>query len=414
MAELSFYIVLMMLLASCFVILPVWRYQGKLRGEHNELRRQQNILSFEQNMQELESNLNEKLLSREEYETLKLELEKNFLEDMESQAASKHHAAASYSRMLPLLLMLFIPIGSFLVYREIGSSQELALPALVAQLDVASTEEEQLEGLRAIAAILDQRFQRRENDIRTGFTLGTLYISLDQFSDAVRVFSAMVSSMEPNADKASVLGQLAQAQYLLADSTITPAVQATMDEALAINSNEQAIMSLLAFEAFVAQDYAGAINYWRRQISQLTPGSPQVRELNQRIATIEDLMGFESQDADAADGVTVTVTVDIDDAIRDQIEPGMRLYVFARSEEMPVPLAARDFELGDFPVTVTLDESMAMMPQFNLGSVSSVFVGATIAREATAQQGGFRAVSESYQLDQLEAPIELLIKDPVP
>jgi cytochrome c-type biogenesis protein CcmH len=414
MSELSFYIVLLMLLASCFVILPVWRYQGKARSEQNELRRQQNIQSFEQNMQELSLNLHEKLLTQEEYETLKLELEHNFLEDMESQDASKRHAASSASRLVPLLLMLFIPVASFLVYREIGSSQELALPSLVEELGEATTEAEQLDNLRAIAAILDQRFQRRQNDIRTGFTLGTLYISLDQFSDAVRVFSSMVANMEPNADKASVLGQLAQAQYLQADSSITPAVQATMDEALEINSNEQAIMSLLAFEAFVAQDYPGAINYWRRQISQLTPGSPQVAELNQRIATIEDLIGLEGQQAAAGEQVSVTVLVNIDESIRDQIEPGMRLYVFARSEEMPVPLAARDLEIGDFPVTVTLDESMAMMPQFSLASVSSVFVGATIAREATAQQGGFRAVSESYQLEQLEAPIELIIKDPVP
>ena len=174
MSELSFYIVLLMLLASCFVILPVWRYQGKARSEQNELRRQQNIQSFEQNMQELSLNLHEKLLTQEEYETLKLELEHNFLEDMESQDASKRHAASSASRLVPLLFMLFIPVASFLVYREIGSSQELALPSLVEQLGEATTEAEQLDNLRAIAAILDQRFQRRQNDIRTGFTLGTL------------------------------------------------------------------------------------------------------------------------------------------------------------------------------------------------------------------------------------------------
>jgi cytochrome c-type biogenesis protein CcmH len=414
MPGLTLYLVLMMLLASFFVILPVWRYQGQVRNEQDELRKQQNIFAFEQSKQELEASLADKLLSHDEYHTLRTELELNFLEDMENQADSNRSSASSYTRALPLSLLLIILLGSFMLYRQIGSEQELAIPALLEQLQAATSEQEQLAGLQEIAEILDARLSRRSSDIQTGFTLGTLYISLDRFDDAVRVFNQLAGEMtEEDADKATVLGQLAQAQYLRDGSNLTPAVQATMDQALQINSNEQAIMSLLAYEAFVSENYPQAIAYWRRQISQLTPGSAQVAELNQRIATIEDLIGLE-QESPAGGGVSVTVQVDIDDAIRDQIEPDMRLFIFARSESMPVPLAARDFAISEFPLTVTLDESMSMMPQFSLASVDSVFVGATIARDATAQQGGFRAVSESFELEGLDAPIELFISEPAP
>ena len=109
----------------------------------------------------------------------------------------------------------------------------------------------------------------------------------------------------------------------------------------------------------------------------------------------------------------ITVTVSIDESIRDQLEPGMNVYIFARSEGTP-PLAAVTFDPEDLPVTVTLDNSMAMLPQFTLSSVETVYVGANIARQAVAAAGDFQVVSESFVLSEQEGTIELLIKDRIP
>ena len=349
-----------------------------------------------------------------------MELERNFLNDMESEVESKNKSVSSHTRLVPLLLMVFIPLGSFVFYRSIGSGPELVLPELIEQLGNSETAEEQLAGLSEIAGILDQRFQRRDDDIQTGYTLGTLFISLEEYANAVRVFSQLAESMQEDQDKATVLGQLAQAQYLLAGSTLTPTVQATMDAALLLNSNEQAIMSILAVEALLSQDYRGAANYWRRQISQLPPGSAQVAELSERVATIDALLAEAEGEAgaegaaSAGSGAAVTVRVDIDDSIRDQLEPGMRVFVFARSESIQFPLAAREFNLDELPVTVTLDDSMAMIPQFTLSSAETVYVGATIALNSTADSGGFRVQSESFDLAEQQEAVNLLVKDRIP
>lgn len=414
MTSLYFYILLLMLLASLFVLLPVWRYRGQQKTEQSELRKQQNIEVFKQSLQELDENRSNGLVEAEEYDTLKLELERNFLSDLEDHAAGSRSAYATHTRLVPILLMLIIPIGGFLLYREVGAGHELVIPELLDQIGAVTTEAEQLEILQEITVVLNQSFERDNDDIQTGYTLGTLYISLEQFTDAVRVFSTLAEGMEENADKATILGQLAQAQYLLAGSSQTQEVRQTMDEALQINSNEQAIMSILAFESFLADDYAGAISFWRRQISQLTPGSAQVQQLNQRIAAVEQMMGMQQPETDEPVGVSVTVRVAIDDSIRDQIDEDMRVFIFARTEAMPMPLAAVQFNPSDLPLTVTLDESDAMMPQLTLATADTVFIGATIAREATAAEGGFQARSETFAPSEQEQIIELLIADPVP
>lgn len=419
MSALIPYIVLLMLAAGLFVLVPVLRFRTQESADQSSAREQQNIALFQQSIDELESSLADNLIEASEYEKLKLELERNFLNDMENREVSQKNATASYTRLLPLTLMLFILAGGFLLYRSIGSGPELVLPELIEELNASESVAEQIAALTEIAAVLDQRFQRRSDDIQTGYTLGTLYISLEEYADAVRVFSRLSEEMEAGPDKATVLGQLAQSRYLLADSTITPTVQATIDEALLLNSNEQAIMSILAVEALLAEDLAGAANYWRRQVSQLPVGSEQVAQLNERIATIEAYLAEENGaverngEENSANRIELTVTVSIDDSIRNQIEPDMNVYIFARSEGTP-PLAAVTLQPEDLPVTITLNEDMAMLPQFTLASVETAYIGANISRQAVAESGDFQAVSESFVISEQQAPIVLSIKDRLP
>ena len=420
MTSLTIYILLLTLAAILFVLVPVLRYRNQGVNSQSDVREKQNIELFQQNIDELDSNLSDKLIEQNEYKKFKLELERNFLNDMESGKVSKQKSGASHNKLLPLLLILFIPLSSFLLYRSIGSGQELVLPELIENLNNSESIGSQLKALNEIATILDLRFQRRGEDVRSGYTLGTLYISLEKYTDAVRVFTQLSEGIEEDLDKATVLGQLAQAQYLLADSILTTTVQNTIDQALQINSNEQAIMSILAVEALLVEDFAGAANYWRRQISQLPVSSGQIAQLNKQIKTIEAYLNEPEEgsgDADPIDvmanAVELTVTVSLDESILQQIEPGMTVFIFARSKGTP-PLAAVTVSPEELPVTVILNDSMAMLPQFNLSSVQSAYVGASIARQAVAESGDFQVLSETFVIGEQQVPIILSIKDRLP
>ena len=68
----------------------------------------------------------------------------------------------------------------------------------------------------------------------------------------------------------------------------------------------------------------------------------------------------------------------------------------------------------DLPITVTLNDSMAMLPQFNLSSVQTAYVGASIARQAVAESGDFQVLSETFVIAEQQDPIILSIKDRLP
>lgn len=99
----------------------------------------------------------------------------------------------------------------------------------------------------------------------------------------------------------------------------------------------------------------------------------------------------------AAAGIRLSVTVKLAPGLLERVRPDDALFVFARAEQgPPMPLAVQRLRAADLPVTVTLDESMAMMPQFTLATFPRVVVGARISKSgnATPTPGDLQGVTD--------------------
>jgi len=207
--------------------------------------------------------------------------------------------------------------------------------------------------------------------------------------------------------------------FLQSESEMTPEIRNVVDQALALNPNEYAVMSLLAMDALISEDIAGAVGYWRRQLLQLDSGSREAAVLRERITRAESMfpdIAATGNDADVEGGASVSLVIDIDDSVRDQVDDSMRLFIYARNPAMPMPLAAQNIALPEFPFEITLDDSMAMIANMTLSSAQEVIVGARLSRsgQATAQSGDIQAVSEPFALAEQDEPVMLTIKDIVP
>ena len=75
-----------------------------------------------------------------------------------------------------------------------------------------------------------------------------------------------------------------------------------------------------------------------------------------------------------------------------------------------MPLAVQRMGTRRFPVTVTLDESMAMMPEMSLGNFPEVVLGARISRSGNVQSqtGDLEGLSEPIPSD-TDQPVMLVI-----
>lgn len=419
MSSLWLPLALLIVIAMLFVLLPLWRQRGQAATSLLQQRRDKNREVFTQRRDELLQDLEQGLTTADEHIKLLAELQRAFMLDMD--ALDRQGAArGNWSGGKPVLLTLalLIPLISVGMYTIRGSGPDLALPALLAQLRAAESEEQQLALLGELADTLQQRLERRPDDMQGAYMLGTLNLELDRYEAASATFRHMLERMEAGPDRATVLGQLAQSQYMQADSTITDQVRATMDEALALNPNEFAVLSILAIDAVLREDFPAALQYWQRQLAVATPGSREAETLRQRIAMLEDYMpqadGADST-AEAPPGPTVTVTIDVAPALVAQVTDEMRLFIFVRNPDMPMPILAQNVEVPEFPFTITLDNSMSMTGM-KVESVPSLVAGARLSRSgnATAQPGDLQTLSAPFSLTDSAAELELVIDQVVP
>lgn len=395
-------------LAMLFVLVPVWRHRAQQGAGQLAARQAKNREVFAQRQAELAREVEEGLVAPEDHQRMLAELQRAFLIDMqglESQAAAP--AVHSRYRWVPIVCALLLPVLALGVYRQMGSAEDLYLPQLVQTISNAQTDEQQVAALNELATQLERRLARKPDDLQNGYMLGTLYLGLDRYQEAANVFRRMLEQMEPGRDKATVLGELAQAQYMLEESVITPEVQAIMDEATDLNPNQQAVMSLYAIDAFLRQDFVSALQYWRRQLSDMTPGSRDAEQLRQRIALIE--ANLPSEQVAEARGPVITVVIDIEPLLASRITPDMSLFVFARRPEGGPPVVALNLALPVFPYTVTLDNS-ASMAGAQLAADSTLVIGARLTTSgATGQSGDLETLSQPFVVGELEGPMSLTI-----
>ena len=88
----------------------------------------------------------------------------------------------------------------------------------------------------------------------------------------------------------------------------------------------------------------------------------------------------------AATAQAIVVKVSLSDALKAQVKPDDLIFIYAKAlRGPPMPLAAARKQVKDLPLEITLDDSMAMMPQMRLSAFSEVKVGARISLTGTPQ-----------------------------
>lgn len=408
---------LLSLLAMAFVLVPLLRQRVRTGVDGIEQRRLKNREVYEQRLRELDAERNAGLVTPKDEARVRAELQRAFLRDMEALEAVSAPLTGEggrSSRMLPLAFAVLVPILALVLYRNWGAHEDLGLPALFQAITSAQSAEQQVELLNELAVTLQFRLEREPEDMRSAYMLGTLYEELGQYDAALGTFDHMLQHMEPGRDMATVLGQMARTRFTQNEGAIDRAVREYMDRALALNPNEYHSTGILAQEAFAQEDLAAALGYWRRQLSSAQPGSRDAAALRQIITMVESYLPDEAPVA-AGEGASITITVDIDPALRGRLAGKQSLFVYARNPEMRPALVAQNLPLGEFPVTLTLDNSMSMLGM-TLESAPTLIVGARLSASgsAIAESGDFETVTEPFELQSLEGPLNLVIDTVVP
>jgi cytochrome c-type biogenesis protein CcmH len=365
---------LLCVLATAFVLLPVLVpsfYRGRRQDGRGAI-----IAIVRARLRELENEHASGALDDSAYAQLKLEQERRLLDEAPVAVA----ADSRRGRGLLLVVALLVPCGAAAFYFYHGAWADWRIQQLLVR------SEQQIEAgadnrptLEALAGALEQRLQRRDDeDGRLRFMLARIDTEFGRYQGALVQYAALQKKFPKDP---GIAAQYAQALYLAAGRRLNPEAQAQAQLALQLDPDQTTALGLLGIDAFERQDYAQALLHWRHLARMLPVGSPNAELIQRGIEQAEQKLG-----PAGLPGPKLVVAVSLAPELAAAVPEGATLFVLARAAGgSPMPLAVVRMDARKLPVTVTLDDSMAMAPGMNLSSATRVEVVARISASGQAR-----------------------------
>jgi cytochrome c-type biogenesis protein CcmH len=377
-------IALLTALAIAFVFWPLLRARRLQQTGGQVDRQRQNIEIFRERVSELEAELDSGSLQQEEFEQLKLELERNLLQDAQSVAAPRRRLQINKGTVVTVtLLAALVPVLAFGLYAKFGRAPDLEL-ALNAQTLQGGDQARTLENA---LAMLESELKQRPENPEGWYMLATTYIGMERYAEGLDAFRKVMELLPPEAPQyAGVLGQYAQAMFFANGGKMDAEIRAVIERTLAIEPYEITVLGLLGIDAFEQQNYQSAIDYWSKGL--INADGQAAESLRSGIASAAEKLkaqGVAVGEIAVLKPASIRVAVEISDTLAAQLSPEQTLFVFARPVGGRMPLAAKRLQVSDLPQEIVLDDSLAMSPQARLSLQDEVEVTARVSLSGQPQ-----------------------------
>jgi cytochrome c-type biogenesis protein CcmH len=233
---------------------------------------------------------------------------------------------------------------------------------------------------------LEQAVQAQPDAAEGWFYLARAYMAEERPADAAKAFERTVAlaGREPE-----LLGQWAQALYFAGDKQWTGQLQALTSEALKADPHDATTLGLLGIAAFEAGRFAEAVEHWERLVAALPAEDPSRQAIQGGIERARQQLGNLPQGTQAPQvQAQLKVRVELAAQLRERVQPGDSVFVFARAAGgPPMPLAARRLTVGELPVEIVLGDADAMLPELRLSNFAKVELVARVSRAGNTASG---------------------------
>jgi cytochrome c-type biogenesis protein CcmH len=400
--------IVLALLAMLLLTRPWW----SRRESRQVQRRATNIATYRSRLAEIDNEVASGLLDATAAQALRDELGARLLVDAEP--LNRAPLAASSKKILwPIVLVLLLPALAMLGYFYTESWRTQQTIADVA----AHPEDAQRLTIEAMVGKLERRLQKSPDDAEGWAMLGRSYFAMARYpsaADAYHKANALNGGTQP-----PELVAEGEALAMANERNLQGEPSALFERALKLDANNGKALWYGGLAAAQAKDFKLAMQRWvqLRNQADLPPELAQVLDTRmQELAQLSGLPLPKKEEAKATAGVQLRLHVRLTPELQNQVPAGASLLVFAKAAAgPPMPLAVKKLTDFKLPLDVTLDDSMAMMPQLRLSLFPRWTVTARISTsgDVRAQAGdlqGQLAVDAAQASQVLELVISERIK----
>jgi cytochrome c-type biogenesis protein CcmH len=385
----------MIMIALLFILPPLFRTAkpGATGIDRDTL----NIEVIRSQIAELEADLQTGRLSQDQYAAARRDLEQELLNDLAGSGGSGGKTRSG--QWAAIILIVGIPLLAAGLYDQLGSRQIIPLLAQM-QANPQPHPASDTAGRPSVEEMVNklaERMRSQPDDLKGWVMLARSYVVLKRYDAAVDAYRNI---LRLGGNSPELLADYADALAMSAGGRFTPETGELLTRALAAEPDNIKALWLAGHWKNQEGDYTAAIEYWQRAAALLPADGEDAAIIGQQIAHAREQQGLpplaETQPAAAATqapagkpaaaaGTAIQVSVSLDPQLAAQARPDDTVFVFARAAQGPrMPLAIVRKQVRDLPLSVTLDDSLAMSPAMVLSKFTEVSVGARISRTGNA------------------------------
>ncbi|MCW5599729.1 MAG: c-type cytochrome biogenesis protein CcmI [Nitrosomonas sp.] len=428
----SFWVVagIFIVIALMFV-LPTLLRNRSIKAELTE-REEANLAIYRDQLAELDSDLRNDILSKDQYEKSKQELQKRMLQDVQSSKISINTPVRRTSGIATTaIVVLAVPIAAVSLYMVLGDTRGLLPQAQLANATQFHSPEMMAmppghAEISSVVGNLIARLNENPDDIEGWMMLGRTYAIMGQFEEAAATYARLVAMIP---DSAQLLSDYADVLAMTNNGSLIGKPAELINQALEVDPDYPKALALAGTVEFEKENYDQATIHWERLLSVIPSESQLAKSVSDSIAQAKslakdeedksapvqfaqnsnissDLPGDARQKAvennpNDPNATDIKGSVSLSPDLANKVSPGDTVFVFARAETGPkMPLAILRLTARELPASFTLDDNMAMTPAMKMSSFPKVVIGARITKSG-------QAVPASGDLEGFSQPVKL-------
>ena len=383
----------LILIAFLLILPPLWRKQAVQDADLD----QRNILIAQHRLAELKENRRSGGISQAQYEEQLADLEQALSDDLDIK--SHVSPAQSQGRWVVYVLVLGVPLLAGALYLSLGNYQAISHSAEMA----VDPDTLKLAEINKMVEGLAEKMKNNPDDAQGWLMLGRSYKFQQQYPKAVDAFANAYRLL---GDQAEVMLLYADAIAYANDKNMAGKPTELVFKALALEPDNMTALWLGGMAKVQQGDVVNAIKLWKKLVALLPPGSESQQEIQALLAKIESEQPKAAAQPEATQkanvpGIAIDVQVSLAPELQKSASPGDTVFIYAQALSGPkMPLAIVRKQVSDLPLTVSLNDSMAMMPNMKLSNFPKVKLLARISKSgnAVSQPGDLIGVIDQVTL----------------
>ena len=399
----------LILLTFLFILPPLWRKQ-KVKIVDLDKR---NIEIAQHRLAELKENRLTGGITQAQYDEQFADLEQALSDDLD--IVSREIQVTTHSKWIIYVVALGIPLLAGSLYFMLGNYQAVSHAAEMS-VDPEATK---LLEINKMVLRLAEKMKAKPDDAQGWLILGRSYKALEQYPQAADAF----------ANAYRLLGNQAEAMLLYADAlayvnnrNLAGKPSELVYKALALEPDNLNALWLGGMAKAQEGDAPAAIKLWKKLEATLPPGSDSQQEIKNLLSNLakDTSQGQVQKEPEAPEqakvsNFTLSVQVSLSPKLQKAAAAEDTVFIYAQALSGPkMPLAIVRKHVSDLPLAVSLNDSMAMMPNMKLSNFASVKLLARISKSGNAMTQPNDLIGIIEQVDLTDKSIhKIIINTPV-